>query len=199
MRSGAGSGVCAGRDAVRAVAQLQNPAALRLWLWTKHVVLASFIGPIAAIVAIVIGIVQQRYDTGAAVAVTLLFLPLGVLSVAAWIGLWQPYHPRKLLWRWEHRSDWRAAVLRWIVLVLLPFLIVPIIAIVLLIPTLIIWIIAHQGHPPHELPPPGLWLGTAASIVISLIFFVLAPTVAVIIVRRRHDRLHGYLSDPEYG
>ena len=52
----------AGRDAVRAVAQLHDPAALRLWLRAKHLVLASFIGPTAAIVAIVIGIVQQRTD-----------------------------------------------------------------------------------------------------------------------------------------
>jgi hypothetical protein len=89
----------AGRDAVRAVARLQDPAALRLWLRAKHLVLASFVGPIAAIVAVIIGFVQHRYDMAAAVAITLLFLPLGTLSVAAWIGLWVPYHPRKLLWR----------------------------------------------------------------------------------------------------
>ena len=118
----------AGRDAVRAVAQLQDPTALRLWLRAKHLVLASFVGPITAIVAVIIGVVQHRYDMAAAVAITLLFLPLGTLSVAAWVGLWVPYHPRKLLWRWEHRSDWRAALLRWIVLVLLPFLVVPVIA-----------------------------------------------------------------------
>jgi len=189
----------AGRDAVRAVAQLQDPAALRLWLRAKHLVLASFVGPIGAAVAVIIGIVQQRYDMAAAVAITLLFLPLGTLSVAAWVGLWVPYHPRKLLWRWEHRSDWRAALLRWIVLVLLPFLVVPLIALVLLIPSLTIWLIAHQGHPPHVIPPAGLWLGTVVSVVVSLIVFGWAPGVAVKIAHRRQDRLHGYLSDPEYG
>jgi hypothetical protein len=189
----------AGRDAVRAVAQLQDPAALRLWLRAKHLVLASFVGPITAIVAVIIGVVQHRYDMAAAVAITLLFLPLGTLSVAAWVGLWVPYHPRKLLWRWEHRSDWRAALLRWIVLVLLPFLVVPVIALVLLMPGLTIWIIAHQGHPPHVIPPAGLWLGAAVSVAVSLIVFGWAPGVAVKIARRRYDRLHGYLSDPEYG
>jgi hypothetical protein len=189
----------AGRDAVRAVAQLHDPAAMRLWLRAKHLVLASFVGPAAAIVAIVIGIVQQRYDTAAAVATVLLFLPLGVLGVAAWVGLWVPYHPQKLLWRWEHRSDWRASLLRWGVLVLLPFLVVPIIAIVLLIPSLIIWIIAHQGHPPHEMDPAGLWLGTAVSVVVSLIVFVWAPSVAAKIARLRYERLHGYLMNPEHG
>jgi hypothetical protein len=189
----------AGRDAVRALAQLHDPAALRLWLRAKHLVLASIVGPIAAIVAVIIGIVQDRYDMAAAVAITLLFLPLGVLSIASWVGLWVPYHPRKLLWRWEHRADWRAALLRWIVLVLLPFLVVPIIALVLLIPTLTIWLIAHQGHPPHDIPPAGLWLGTVVSVAVSLIVFGWAPGVAVKIARRRYDRLHGYLSDPEYG
>jgi hypothetical protein len=189
----------AGRDAVRVVGQLQDPAALRLWLRAKHLVLASFVGPTAAVVAVIIGIVQHRHDMAAAVAITLLFLPLGVLSVAAWVGLWVPYHPRKLLWRWEHRSDWRAALLRWIVLVLLPFLVVPVIALVLLIPSLAIWLIAHQGHPPHEIPPAGLWLGTVLSVAVSLIVFGWAPGVAIKIARRRHARLHGYLSDPEHG
>jgi hypothetical protein len=189
----------AGRDAVRAVAQLQDPAALRLWLRAKHFVLASFVGPAAAIVALVIGAVQHRYSASVAVAITLLFLPLGVLSVAAWVGLWVPYHPQRLLWRWQHRSDWRAALLRWGVLVLLPFMVVPLIAIVLLIPSLIIWIIAHQGYPPHQMAPAGLWIGTLVSVAVSLITFWYAPGVAGKIARRRSDRLHGYLSDPEHG
>ena len=188
-----------GRDAVRAVAQLHDPAALRIWLRAKHIVMWSFVGPIAAIVAIVIGAVQHRYEAGAAVAITLLFLPLGVLSLASWVGLWLPYHPQKLLWRWQHRSDWRAALLRWGVLVFLPFMVVPLIAIMLLLPSLIIWIIAHQGYPPQHMDPAGLWIGTAVSVLVSLIVFAWAPSVATKIARRRFAKLHGYLSNPEHG
>jgi hypothetical protein len=189
----------AGRDAVRAVTQLHDPAALRVWLRAKHLVLASFVGPTAALVAVVIGLVQHRYEAAAAVAITLLFLPLGVLSVAAWVGLWVPYHPQKLLWRWRHRSDRRAALLRWGLLVLLPFMVVPLIAITLLIPSLIIWIIAHQGYPPHQMAPAGLWIGTAVSVAVSLIVFAWAPGVAAKIARGHRDRLHGFLSNPEHG
>jgi hypothetical protein len=189
----------AGRDAVRAAAQLHDPAALRIWLRAKHIVMWSFVGPIAAIVAIVIGAVQHRYEAAAAVAITLLFLPLGVLSLAAWVGLWLPYHPQKLLWRWQHRSDWRAALLRWGVLVFLPFMVVPLIAIMLLLPSLIIWIIAHQGYPPQHMDPAGLWIGTTVSILVSLIVFAWAPSVATKIARRRFAKLHGYLSNPEHG
>jgi hypothetical protein len=116
-------------------------------------------------VAVVIGVVQHRYMAGAAVAITLLFLPLGVLSVAAWVGLWVPYRPQKLLWRWQHRSDWRAALLRWGLLVLLPYLVVPLIAILLLVPSLIIWILARRGYPPGEMALDDLWLGTAVSVI----------------------------------
>jgi hypothetical protein len=189
----------AGRDAVRAAQQLHNPAALRLWLRAKHIVMWSFVGPVGAIVAIVIGVVQHRHDDAAAAATVLLFLPLGVLSVAAWIGIWMPYHPQKLLWRWRHRSDWRAALVRWLALVLVPFLIVPVIAIVLLSPSLIIWIIAHQGYPPQQMDTTGLWIGTAVSIAVSLITFGWAPRVAATIARRRSERLHLYLSNPEHG
>ena len=188
-----------GRDAVRALGQLDDTSALRTWLRAKHIVLTSFVGPFAAVVAIVIGIVQHRYSVGAAVATTLLFLPLGVLSVAAWISLWMPYHPRKLLWRWQHRSDRRAALLRWGVLLVLPYLVVPAIGLILLSPTLIIWIIAHQGYPPHQMAPTGLWIGTAVSVVVSLIVFGWAPMVASRIARHRSDKLHTYLGDPENG
>jgi hypothetical protein len=189
----------AGRDAVRAAQQLHDPAALRLWLRAKHIVMWSFVGPVGAIVAIVIGLVQHRYDDAAAAATVLLFLPLGVLSVAAWIGIWMPYHPQKLLWRWRHRSDWRAALVRWLALVLVPFLIVPAIAVVLLIPSLIIWIIAHQGYPPQQMDTTGLWIGTAVSVAVSLTTFAWAPRVAATIARRRSERLHVYLSNPEHG
>jgi hypothetical protein len=188
-----------GRDAVRAVAYLRDPAALRLWLRAKHLVLCSLVGPVCALVAVVIGIVQHRYTAGAAVAITLLFLPLGVLSVAAWIGLWVPYRPQKLLWRWQHRSDWRAALLRWGLLVLLPYLVVPLIAIVLLIPSLIIWIPAQRGYPPGEMAPADLWLGTAVAVMVSLIVFAWAPRVAAKIARHRFDQLGAYLGDPEHG
>ena len=50
--------------------------------------------------------------TGLAVALILLTLPLGVLSVAAWVGIWLPYHPQPLAWRWRHRTDRRGAVIR---------------------------------------------------------------------------------------
>ena len=189
----------AGRDAVRAAKQLHDPAALRLWLQAKHIVMWSIVGPVGAIVAIVIGLVQHRYGDAAAAATVLLFLPLGVLSVAAWIGIWMPYHPQKLLWRWRHRSDWRAALVRWLALVLVPFLIVPVIAIVLLVPSLIIWIIAHQGYPPHQMDTTGLWIGTAVSVAVSLSTFAWAPRVAATIARRRSERLHVYLSNPEHG
>ena len=189
----------AGRDAVRAAQQLHDPAALRLWLRAKHIVMWSIVGPVGAIVAIVIGLVQDRYDDAAAAATVLLFLPLGVLSVAAWIGIWMPYHPQKLLWRWRHRSDWRAALVRWLALVLVPFLIVPAIATVLLIPSLIIWIIAHQGYPPQQMDTTGLWIGTAVSVAVSLTTFAWAPRVAAKIARRRSERLHLYLSNPEHG
>ena len=189
----------AGRDAVRAAQQLHDPAALRLWLRAKHIVMWSIVGPVGAIVAIVIGLVQHRYDDAAAAATVLLFLPLGVLSVAAWIGIWMPYHPQKLLWRWRHRSDWRAALARWLALVLVPFLIVPAIATVLLIPSLIIWIIAHQGYPPQQMDTTGLWIGTAVSVAVSLTTFAWAPRVAAKIARRRSERLHLYLSNPEHG
>ena len=134
-----------GRDPDRALSLLRDPTAMRQWLRAKHIALWTFVGPPCAVVALVIGIARGQYMQAVAVALILLSLPLGVLSVAAWIGIWLPYHPRGLLWRWRHRSDWHGAVLRWGVLVLLPFLVVPVIAVLLLTPTLVIWTLAASA------------------------------------------------------
>ena len=64
----------AGRDAVRAASQLDDPSALRVWLRAKHIVLTSFVGSIAALVAMVIAGLQQEYMTGAAIAITVVSL-----------------------------------------------------------------------------------------------------------------------------
>ena len=146
-----------------------------------------------------IGIVRGEFMTGLAVALILLTLPLGVLSVAAWVGIWLPYHPKSLAWRWRHRTDRRGAVIRWGILVVLPYVVVPLIALLLLTPSLVIWIIAAHGQSPRQVGPTGLWLGTAVSIAVSLIVFTLAPAVTSKLARRRLDKLSGYLGDPEHG
>ena len=188
-----------GRDRDRALALLRDPAAMRQWLRAKHVALWTFVGPPCAVVALVIGIVRGEFMTGLAVALILLTLPLGVLSVAAWVGIWLPYHPQSLAWRWRHRTDRRGAVIRWGILVVLPYVVVPLIALLLLTPSLVIWNIAAHGQPPRQVGPTGLWIGTAVSVAVSLIVFALAPAVTSKLARRRLDKLSGYLGDPEHG
>jgi hypothetical protein len=99
-----------GRDRDRALVLLRDPAAMRQWLRAKHIALWTFVGPPCAVVALVIGIARGEFMAGLAVALLLLTLPLGVLSVAAWVGIWLPYHPQSLAWRWRHRTDRRGAV-----------------------------------------------------------------------------------------
>jgi hypothetical protein len=188
-----------GRDPDRALSLLQDPAAMRQWLRAKHIALWTFVGPPCAVVALVIGIARGQYMQAVAVALIVLSLPLGVLSIAAWIGIWLPYHPRGLLWRWRHRSDRRGAVLRWGILVLLPFLVVPVIAVLLLTPTLLIWTLVAHPQPLRDVGPAGLWLGTAVACAVSLIVFAPGPVITSKIARRRLDRLSGYLSNPEHG
>jgi hypothetical protein len=189
----------AGRDAVRAASQLDDPSALRLWLRAKHIVLTSFIGPIAAIVAMVIAALQQEYMTGAAIAITLLFLPSRRVERRGMDRTLAALSPPEAALALAASFRLASSVASVGVLLVLPYLVVPLIGIVLLSPTLIIWIIAHQGYPPHEMAPAGLWTGTAVSIVVSLIVFAWAPGVASKIARRRRDQLHDYLSDPEHG
>ena len=68
---------------------------MRQWLRAKHIALWTFVGPPCAVVALMIGIARGEFMNGLAVALLLLTLPLGVLSVAAWVGIWLPYRPRR--------------------------------------------------------------------------------------------------------
>ena len=78
---------------------------MRPWLRAQHS-LGVLRRPICGISSSGDRSVEHRSADAAAVAIVLLFLRLGVLSVAAWVGLWPPT-PQKLIRRWRHRRTWR--------------------------------------------------------------------------------------------
>ena len=188
-----------GSDAVRSIAALADPAALhRLWL-AKNIVLWLLATPLCALAAIVIGTFE---DKGTATALTLVWIaavPLGALGFASWVGIWFPYHPLPLRHRWNHRRQWRPMLVRWAVLVLAPYVVVPLMSFVVTLPSLLLWYALARADPGRELSDVdfgwGLLLAAAVTIPAWLIGHRYGPRLA----SRRAERLTDFLADQGRG
>src|SRR4051812_23639331 len=112
------------KDRATTVGLLDDRVRLLQLLQAKAAALACLVGPVCAAAAVAIGAYNQKYAVGAALAWTLLVVPLGTAAMAAWLGIVWPYHPQSLAWRWSNRRPTRRP-LRWLSLVVAPYFFVP--------------------------------------------------------------------------
>lgn len=188
-----------GSDSARSIAALADPAALRrLWLG-KNIVLWLLATPVCALAAIVIGTHENQPAATALTLVWIAVVPLGALGFASWVGIWFPYHPLPLRQRFAHRSRWRPMLARWTVLVLAPYLVVPLMSFVLTLPSLLLWYALAGGEHGSELSAAGfgwgLLLAAAVTVPAWLIGHRYGPRLAV----RRAEQLTDFLADQQRG
>lgn len=189
-----------GSDVERALLLLDDPVGLRRWLWAKTLVLVVLVGPVCAVVAVVVGIVTGHTNVGAiaAVCAAILLVPVGVLAVSSWLGILYPYHQRSLRWRWEHRRS--RATVRWLVLIVAPYIVVPAIAVVLLLPAIAASALVSgkrdsSGHVTVE----GFTAGALVGCAVAVVVFVVGHRYGSALVTRRRDALTAHLGDPDRG
>ena len=123
--------------------------------------------------------------------------PLGVLGLSAVLGTYFPYHPLPLRWRWEHRRD-RRMVVRWGSLVLLPYVLVPGLAVVVLAPTVATWN-ALSDKNLRELSDVEFAIGALIACAVGVALWIIGHRAVVNLARRRGDRLTSFLADPSRG
>ncbi len=187
-----------GNDAERALAAMQEPPRLRRLLRVKAAALACVIGPVSAVVCVAIAVYDHNPAAGLAVALVLLVLPLGVSAVAPWLGVGWPYHPRPLTWRWAHRRPWRRT-LRWGVVVVAPYVVVPAIALALLLPGIVAGLLVGDRSGSGSLSAAGLTVAVTVTCLLALAVFGVGPVVTTRLARRREPALDAYLRDPGRG
>jgi hypothetical protein len=187
----------AGVDSERALAVLDDPSAFRNWLAARSIVLASLVGVPCAIIALVIGFQGQPPVKVLAACLVIAMLPFGILPIAAWLGLLFPYHLRPLRWRWDHRTQWRRIV-RWLALLLAPFVVVPAVAGVIVGPSLAL---ARYGFgaPTPPLNTPRFVFVALTICGTAVLIGWLGLLGAGLLRRWRRDRLAAYLTDPAAG
>ena len=183
-----------GKDIEAMVPALDDPPLLRRLLQAKSIVLAFVVGIPCAIVSLVIGLYDGSPSRGIFMALMLLALPFGTATIAAWLGMVFPYRPLPLRWRWEHLRPWRETV-RWLSLLVVPYLWVPLISCVLLVPAILVGLAVGRSAD-GRMNAAATVAATAVAIALSAAAFPLGLRVSGRLAASRRDRIRSRLVDP---
>ena len=184
-----------GSDARRIAAVLDSPRELRRMLTAKNLVLWVLVAPLCVVVALVVALLTQAtlLSTPATIA-AITIVPFGALGVAAWLRILHPYHALPLRLRWQHRRPYGRMVLRWALLVVLPYGLVPLVATVVILPVLSGWRLSS-----------GSWVsGSDAAFALGVVIVAAVATAAWFgghaigtrLAGRRSQALRAFLDDP---
>lgn len=183
-----------GSNPTQALSVLADRTAYWRWLTARSVMMSVLTGLPSALVTLAIGIGEQPLGVVLSVCVVLLLLPFGIVPIAALLGILLPYRQQPLGWRWRTRRRWHHH-LRWIVLVTVPYVLVPMIGSVILAPALAFeHLVSGPGQRPTPLAIEG---GAVIATVCATVAGVLGLAGAGHLIRLRVRALTAYLSDPE--
>ena len=189
-----------GPDAARAVAAIDDPVMFRRLLIAKDLVLWCLVTPVCLVVALVNGIFFA-HDLLSALyaAIWIGIVPFGVLALSGLVGIRFPYHPVPVRYRWEHRRPWWRMVVRWLVLVVTPYGLVPALGVLIMLPSLLLWGLTSTHGLSQKLPDRDLGWGVALASAVALLCTVGGHRLGSWWAGRRRDALVAYLSDPTRG
>jgi hypothetical protein len=186
-----------GPDSRRILAAFDDGRELRLLLFAKNAVLWLFVTPLCIAIALGLGVAEHQAIVTALSIVVIALAPLGVLGLSGILGTYFPYHPLPVRWRWEHRRD-RRMLVRWGTLVLLPYVLVPGLAVVVLAPTLEAWS-KLSDKDIRKLSNLDFAVGALIACAVGVALWIVGHRAVVILARRRGERLTSFLADPNRG
>jgi hypothetical protein len=149
------------------------------------------------VVAIVIGVHERAPLFTVVTVLWIAAVPLGALGFANWLGIWFPYHPLPLRYRWARRRRWRPMLARWAVLVLAPYGLVPLLTVVFSVPSLVLWSAVSHGGGRITAGQFGWGLLLAAAVTAAA--WPLGHRYGLRQAARRGERLVSFLADPDRG
>lgn len=179
-----------------ALAVLNEQAAYWRWLAARCIVIGSIIGVACAAGVMYVGLGHYPWSDIVWACALVALLPVGVLPVAAWLGILFPYHPRSFRWRWQHRRAWRTH-LRWAVLVFAPFFYVPLIGIAILSPG--VELARSLKLSGQRLTPVQFGISAAVVCATAVIATAIGLWVARRLIAWRTNHLAAYLANSDKG
>jgi len=185
-----------GSSPALALSVLNNQAAYWRWLAARCIVIGSIIGVACAAGVMYVGIGHYPWSEILWACALVALLPVGVLPVAAWLGILFPYHPRSFRWRWQHRRAWRTH-LRWVVLAFAPFLYVPLIGVAILSPG--VQLARSLKLSGERLTPVQFGVSAAVVCATAIVAAALGLWIARRLLAWRTTQLAGYLASTDKG
>jgi len=184
-------------DSLRVLAAMGDDAMLTRLLRAKHLVLWLIVTPVVIIVAAIIGGI-----TGDRVTMTLCIgwvasVPLSSLGIACLVGIIWPYHPIPLKIRLKKRHEWKHMWLRWGFLVVFPYMLVPLLGLIGLGPSVVLYQLAKVHH--GTVNRVALMIGLAATVPIAAVIWTWGTRYGARLTAKRSTQLRLYLSDPLKG
>ena len=186
-------------DATRVIEGLDDAVMLRRLLYAKSIVLWLLVSPLCAVVALVNGLINHSLLSTLYTVVAIGVLPFGFLAISGWLGVVFPYHPMPLRYRWEYRQPRKRMLVRWLTLVVTPYILVPALAALMLVPSLLLWGFTSPHGLSGKVPDHDLGLGVAVACGIALVCSVGGQRMAVWMAQKRRAKLLDFLSDPVRG
>jgi hypothetical protein len=188
-----------GADPTRTIAALPEPRMLRRMWYAKNLVLWAFITPLCTVAAIAIGIHDKSLTLTLLSLIWIAVVPLGALGPAAWFGLWFPYHRLPVRYRWAQRRRWRPMLARWLILVLTPYGLVPLLTAVLTLPSVLFWkSVAPTGDHTRVSDTDVAW-GLLLAAALSAAAWFGGNHLGARLAHRRRAQLEAFLADPDRG
>ncbi len=188
-----------GPDARRVIAAIDDPVMFRRLLYAKNIVLWALVTPVCSVVAVIVGLLNQDLLSILYTIVWIGVVPFGALGISAWVGIVFPYHPMPLRVRWEHRRPLLRMLVRWIALAVTPYGLVPVLAGLLMVPSLLLWGFTSKHGLTQRLPDRDLGWGVALACAISVVCSVGGHHLGGRLARRRRTKLVAFLADPLSG
>jgi len=188
-----------GPDRNRVMAAIDDPVLLRRLLYAKNIALWAIVTPVCAVIALFTGLVSHDLLATLYTVIWIGIVPFGALGISAWVGILFPYHPMPLRFRWEHRRPLKRMLGRWLTLVLTPYVLVPALAVMLMVPSLLLWGFTSVHGLSGRLPDNDLGLGVGLACAVAVVCSSGSHRLGVRIAQRRRARLVAFLADPTRG
>jgi hypothetical protein len=187
-----------GGDPQRSIAALPDPVVLRRMWYAKNVIVWALVTPVCALIAIGIGIYENRLGTTLLTVLWIAAVPLGALGFSSWLGVWFPYHVLPLRYRWARRRRWRRMLARRLALVLAPYAVVPLLTAVLTLPSVLLWAAVAPAKPAKITDEQFAW-GLLLAAVLAVTAWTVGHWLGPRLAHRRSETLTEFLRDPERG
>lgn len=206
-------------DPVRVLEALGDRTMLARLLSAKRLILWLFVAPFCSVVALATGVFERGVFVSFTMIIAICVVPFGVLPAASLIGIRWPYHPLRLRDRWDNRRPYGRMIVRWIVLVVAPYLVVPSLSVAVTVPALVMIIRAGEGTSrivnfvnlfaekvgihvklgTHPLSEAMFGLAVTVTCVTSALVWLVGRAATIRLIERRRVELATWLSDPAMG